>query len=203
MNDRGFSLLEILIALGIVVVITAFGVTLVSKQPFSLMREQAGRLIQITRYCYSQAAAQSRYYRIVFDFEENTYVVESSEEAFTVAHQDEDSQEEDKSQDEETPPSSEGGFSETEDELLKVFKLDDNIKFYGIYVAHQKNVVSEGKVILYFFPRGATEFAVIYLSDEDDEKFMTLVLNPLNGKVEVFDQYIEYDEILEKYGEES
>ena len=59
------------------------------------------------------------------------------------------------------------------------------------------------KAYLYFFPRGHTEFAVIYLSDTEDETTYTLIVNPLNASVEVRDEIVDYEEILNEWNQET
>ena len=213
-SELGFSLFEIIVALGVAASVIAMGAGYLGNRPASQLREEATQIIQIVRYAYFQAAAESRYYRVVFDLDDNTYHVESSETPFYIVREDdekealrkknEDQQKETSSllDEGEAPPASAPApsFAESEDDILKVFQLPGGIKISDIFVLHQKDKQEEGKAYLYFFPRGRSEFAVIHLGDTEGERFLTLVVNPLTAAVEVRQDYLEYEEILEEYG---
>lgn len=206
-SKSGFSIIEVLIALALIASITAMLAGFLGTNPVSLMREEAFRLTRIIRYCYFQAATRNQYYRIVFDLGESSYHVEFSEDPYYVIH-DEDEKEvlrkenEERNQNfslEEEKTEEKNSFQESEDDFLKPFTLPKGIKFFGIYVAHQKAPLTEGQAFLYFFPAGHSEFAVIPLGEEEEgEKFLTLIVNPINGAVEIRDGYFEYEEIQEE-----
>lgn len=212
-NQSGFSLLEILVALGIAAATIAVGANYLGNRPVRAMQEESIRLNRIIRCAYFQAAAKSLYYRLVFDLDENRYLVESSENPFYVTRENDEKEIELKKRQQEalenlsaldepaTPAITlDSKFSETEDECSEMVQLE-GIRVADIYVMHQNNKQSEGKAYLYFFPRGRTEFAVIHLSDESaEEDFMTLIVNPLNASVEIRRDYIEHEDILEEFG---
>lgn len=210
-NQSGFSLFEILVALGIAAATIAMGAAYLGNKPVRQLREESTRLIRIIRYGYFQAAAKSQYYRAVFNLDDNRYHLEFSDMPFSVIREDDEKEvlrkkNEEKSREsqgeleteEEAPATvTQASFAESEDEFLEPVQIPNSIDLKDIYVLHQKDKMEEGKAYLYFFPRGRSEFAVIHLGDEEEENFMTLIVNPLNGSVEVREGYLEHEEILE------
>ena len=214
-SEKGFSLFEVLIAIGIAASVIAFGAGMIGNRQVKEIRAQATKLMRVIKYSYFQAASQNQYYRISFDLTEDSYVVESSTTPFYVVIEGDEKEEirkkneeaEEKSagsDDEDSGPSDDAGdFQESEDDLLKIIEFPDDVKLDSIYVQHQKEPITEGKAYLYFFPRGHTEFAVIYLSDTEDETTYTLIVNPLNASVEVRDEIVDYEEILNEWNQET
>jgi general secretion pathway protein H len=211
------TLIEIIISLGIVAGLIGFAATYIGNSPTNLMRDEAGRLMRVVKYVYYQAAQQSRYYRIVFDLDNQTYLVESSDSPFYIVREGDAAEELRKKNEENNkddsdllsennddggeaappPPPSSGEFAESEDDLLDLVTLPAKIKISDIFVMHQKEKLAEGKAYLYFFPRGQSEFAVIHFADvEKEDKTLTLIVNPLNGTAEVRKEYVDHEDIL-------
>ena len=206
---RGFTLIEMLIVLGIIASLMSFGVNVVGSNTND-MRDTSRNFIRLIRYMYNQAAVKNEYYRLVINLEEQKYFAQYSAEPFYVVREGDETEAlrisnelEGKSGDEEEAAAEAavnvGAFSEAEDDLLEIFKVPEGIKIASVYVMHRLDKVEEGKVYLYFFPKGMTEFAVIHLSDLDEENFMSLIVNPLTGSVEIKDDYVEHEEILSRY----
>lgn len=221
-KQAGFTLVEILIALGIAAGIMGFAASYVGNTPIGLMRQESSRVIRTVSYAYFEAAARAQYWRVTFNLDDQNYIVESSDSPFYVVKEGDEKEAmrlkkeaEEKEKDSligggesaSSAPASPAGFAESEDELLDQYAVPNGIRLRDVYVMHQKEAATTGKSYVYFFPRGQTEFAVIHFCkaevaeeepDEDDESgnYMTLIVNPLNGEVEVRDTYIPYEDVL-------
>ncbi len=197
-KEKGFSLIEILVVLVIVASIVGMGVSSLGNYSTTRkMKSEAIKLLSRIKYVYEQAASKSEYNRITFDLDAQTYFVESSSTAFSVAREGDKQEElrkknEERNSDEnsfdqqdENPAPTGPSFAESEDDLLEIFKLPEDVRLTDVYIMHQKEKLTEGKAYLYFFPRGQTEFAVLHLVDvADEENAITLIVNPLTGSVE-------------------
>jgi prepilin-type N-terminal cleavage/methylation domain-containing protein len=208
-SQKGFTLIEIVVVIGIMAIayssffLFGFGAK-------NSLRQESRNLVQTIRYVYQIASLNSLYYRIVFDFETNEYFIESSEEPIFVKKQTEDDEEKEQNSEDEEDDSKDqdadedaliddtAEFAEAEDDLFERHKLDADLKFYSLYVDHQRDKKEWGQVYLTFFPRGQTQFAVIQLADQEEENFMTLEVNPMTGNVTVYDGVKGYAEILEE-----
>lgn len=210
-NQKGFTLLEILIVL-VIIAVAMGGIRLMGQTTRSLLRQESRKLVTLIRYVYYQASAEGRYYRVAFDLENQKYLVEYSDYPFYIT-QENDEKEELRKQNEENNKDffesddeepvqkvQTADFSESEDDLTEIREIPEGIKIAGIYVAHHTSEINQGKVYLYFFPRGQTEFAAIYLSDQEEEIYKTLIVNPLTGKVDLREEYVSYEDLLDELG---
>lgn len=224
-NTSGFTLMEILIVLVIVAGAMSLIVGVVPSSGRS-MRQMSKKFLSLSKYVYYQSVLKHKYYRIVLDLDEQNYKIESSEEPFFIVREGdeqeeirEDNEDRDGSNDEEEENDqsdsdisldnepeafdavAQGLFEESEDDLLEEQSVPDGMKIQSIYVDYAKEPITQGKVALYYFPRGYTQFAVIHLSDTDEEDFMTLVLNPLTGQITVINEFKDHLEIIEEMQE--
>ncbi len=215
-NHRGFTLLEIIIAMGIAALIMASVMGALASTDSSRMGAFSNEFIRTIRYAYNQAALTNTYYRIQMDLTEQSYVLEYSDTPFYIVREDDEIELIRKTNEEKNnsgvdadeaaatagAAAGTGEFSETEDEFLELKPIPSGIRIAGMQTQHQKQEQEEGKAFLYFFPRGRTEFAVIHLSDDEGEEMLTLAVNPLTANVDVMDEYLEFDEVLEKVSKE-
>lgn len=208
------SLIEILIVLGIIAGFTAFVMGGIADNAKRNMRSTSSFLIRTVKYSYTQAALTNTYYRIAFSLsaEPQTMRIEMSTEPFYIVRDDDEAEalrleNEERLSEEELAETSSGAqgagsFQELESDLFDLKELPDDIKIASIQTREQAEAIEEGDTYLYFFPKGYTQFAVIHLSDIDETAFMTLVVNPLTGVVEVYSEYIEFDKLIEGQEEE-
>lgn len=208
----GMTLIEILITLTLIAGLLGVFVSAMGGSAYEAMRGEAARLMGTIRYVYYQAAAKSQYSRIVFDLSEQKYFVETSEEPFYIPREDDETEamiaknrEKNKGDVEGSEEGGEGTteattlageFAEDESEQLEIFEIDPVIKIADVFIGHQKEPVAEGKAYLYFFPKGQTEFAVIHFSDEEESEFITLIVNPLTGRVEIETEFRDYNDYV-------
>ncbi|HEX5034787.1 MAG TPA: hypothetical protein VFW62_09920, partial [bacterium] len=82
-------------------------------------------------------------------------------------------------------------FAQEEGSLVRPVRMPAGIKIKDISVMHLPARVEQGKVEVYFFPNGFVEPSVINLTDEDEENFYSLQLNPMTGRVRIRSEYFE------------
>jgi general secretion pathway protein H len=205
---RGFSLVEIMVALAIVTLILGGATLGIRGLVKSELRGAAGRLSAAIRYSYDKAIATGSYYRLHFDLDERTYRLEKAEGRFVLSaetkrvgrggrglDQDKEDQEEERDEARKSglspellpPPSPRRArFSAFKDSNVKPTKLG-RVRVLDVRTKRQDEPFSAGHAYLHFFPDGHTERAVIHLGtdsrDPDDQ--YTLVVHALTGRVEV------------------
>ena len=216
-NQQGMTLIEIIITVAIIGLIMGLSVGVFRDNTEAALSDTADHLVGTIKYVYNEAAIKNQYYRLVINFEDQTFSVESSPEPFKISATQEGTPEEDKStaasikevgadlksgaSEEATatsaPPQG-GGFSGTSSYLLKPVKLPEGIRIKDVYVAHLDKKVEGGKTAIYFFPNGWVEKAVINLSDEKGESFYSLETFPSTGKTKIRTEYLDYKAEEEK-----
>lgn len=208
-NEAGLTLMEMLVVTFIVATGFVAAMNTINFGDGNKLRNTAQNITRLCKFAYRNAALNNRYYRLVFDFTEKNYFIEASDEPFYVVQEGDESEEiyrenienlDEEELAELTSQAGKGDFGEEESDFLDIFDLPGGVVFSDIFVEHQGEQISEGRAFVYFFPRGHTEFAVIHLSDDEGEDFLTLGLHPLTGAVEVYEDYLEKDEVLAKMG---
>ncbi len=159
----GFTLIELVVALFIVGLVTLLSFPRVQHLFGDDLRGASRHLIGTIRYLYNEASASKRIYRLNYDLAEKEYWVTVLDE--------------------------EGKFISANDTLAKRTFLPKRIQFQDIYTLHNGKVM-EGVVFTQFYPEGRVDRTVIHLK-ESDKNLMTLIVNPLTGKVSVHDKYVE------------
>jgi prepilin-type N-terminal cleavage/methylation domain-containing protein len=209
-SQKGLTLLEILIVIGIMGAVLAVSSSFFSGGINSAMREQAHKLIRFSRYSFDQSLSTGLYYRLQIDLEEQKYVIQSSEEPVLLVRPDDELEkirrlnlENDPDNEEEFDVESyyeeelNQKFSEEASDIVDQVTLEGDVRISDVFVQNQPEVVTQGQVSIYFFPRGQCEFAVIHLENpESPEDVMTLILNPMSGEMTIQSEYVDHEEIL-------
>ncbi len=204
-HAAGMTLIEIMIVVALIGGMMALGTTVMFPSDDAKLREEAVRLAGTIKFIYNEAAIKNKYYRLAFNLEENSYRVESSTEPFFVST-DED---EKKPSGIDKPVGADGAaegadgevvppptFTAEEGVMVKPVKLPSGLKIKDVSVLHAPERREVGIVHAYFLPNGWAEPMVINLSDEGEEAFYSLQINPLTGKAKIRTEYREVDEGL-------
>lgn len=215
----GFTLLEILIVLAVIVLLAFFGTNLITNTFKSKSREVSWRMASTVRYLYNTAITQNETIRLAFDFESNSYWAEATTEKFLLekniskedaakkaeeekAKEHAEEQPEDQDTTTETPEGetfaepvapdlepTEATFGSIETSLLETRQLPAGILLKDIQTSHDLEPVETGRAYIYFFRNGTAEEAIINLKDEADEKHISIKINPFNGETEISPEY--------------
>jgi type II secretory pathway pseudopilin PulG len=205
---RGFTLLEVgvaifLLALFLGVVAPSFGALSGAE-----LKKTAGMIGGLVRDTYARAALSGQSYRIVFDLEENSYWVEQSEGIARIAkdrqalerdgkavldklderveHAVDSTTDEDK---EKVRLLTAPGFKPVEGDDGKHTKLPSDVRFKSVWVEHLEKEATGGQVAILFFPGGYAEEAHVTMTDDDQgDRTLTVVVNPLTGEVDLVDE---------------
>lgn len=81
-NKRGFTLMEVLIVLIIIVTLAFIGTGLISSSFRTKSREVSWRMSSTVKYLYNSSISENKTIRLVFDFENNSYSAEATTDKF-------------------------------------------------------------------------------------------------------------------------
>ena len=202
-NSRGMTLIEIMIVVAMIGGIMALATVIVFPGDDAKLRDEASKMAGTIKYLYNEAAIKNKYYRIAFNLDENSYRVESSEEPFYVTLVGEEKEKAAPDTIGETEGEGEGevdeegegvpppAFVAEEGIMFKPVKFPSGVKIKDVLVLHEEARVETGVAYSYFLPNGWAEPMVINLSDEEEESFYSLEVNPLTGKSKIRTEYIE------------
>ena len=165
-REAGFTILEMVVVLAVIGLIAAVVVPRVGVMDGVQLKSSARNLTGTIRLTYATAVMKKKPYRICFNLEEQSYIVEE------------------KSGDEYVPAS---------DPLLGPRLLPDKVYFKRVVIMDR---VCEGwcQEYLYFTPGGYVEEASLYLTLEDDDRVMSVFTRPMIGRAVIVMEEITREE---------
>jgi len=188
----GFSLIEILVVLGLLAALAAFSIPRLNFKQGNL-KSAMRQLSVLSRQTRQLARIKQCTYRIVFDLDQtpSQYWVEYTTQPFSPNHLEQQNQ--NNSRDKE----SSGNFSRDEQLLKSEKKLPPGIRISAVETQSSQEPKTSGLAYVYYWPTGLSDAAIIRLVDRTN-KNLSIVIQPLTGRAEFFEQEIKITDILVK-----
>lgn len=193
-RSPGFTLLEVLIVLGIIVTIIAVGAPKLFNKKADL-RKTIRRLAVLSRDLKSRAKLNSATYRLVIhmdvtgDKRVDSYWVEKAK-GQVLTDYDPDNPPElpdpEKKKDEDAPVEP---FTPDTQSMKKPEVLPNGLEFESIELGSTEDPISEGLAYIHYFPSGFADDAAIHIRWGDKLKW-TLALEPITGRIEVLEEFV-------------
>lgn len=211
-NQRGFTLIELVVVVAVMAVITAAVVTGVGNVRGASVQSETGKIGVAVRYLYNLTVLSGRVHRLVFDLDKRMYWGEEQttddpcQQFLLPGEGDDEAAKKPKkkakkgAKEEEEAPKTDG-FQETKSKLLAKYTMDPGISIAGVMTSHQNEPLKKGMAYLYFFPNGTTENALIWVKGdgdsetEDDADVMTIEVKALQGTAKLHNEKIALDKI--------
>ncbi len=196
MNNKGFTLVEILIVIAVLAAVIGIGAPTIKNVLRTNLKSSAFQIASLSKFAYDSAVIKGKIHRIVFDFDKRTFQlqVSSSDELVEVVDEEDDSIS-DREKREKQEKEKKEVFYDFAGEIGKVQKLASGVELDSIENLSTKKKYTEEIAYLYFFPQGATEDTIIRLSGQKSRTgFYSIRLNPLNGKAKIEGRYLEVEE---------
>ncbi len=196
MNNKGFTLVEILIVIAVLAAVIGIGTPTIKNVLRTNLKSSAFQIASLSKFAYDSAVIKGKIHRIVFDFDKRTFQLQisSSDELVEVVDE-EDASRSDREEREKQEQEKKEVFYDFPGEIGKVQKLSSGVELDSIENLSTKKKYTEEIAYLYFFPQGATEDTIIRLSGQKSRTgFYSIRLNPLNGKAKIEGRYLEVEE---------
>ncbi len=189
-DNHGFTLIEILLVLAIIVTVLSYGLPVVSRITGQNINTSARNFISLVRGMRSDAILLNTLYRLSIDLENNTYIVETQNTQELLQESDLLSKKADPKKrapkQEERP-----AFSPSDKYFKKPQALPSGVVFNGV-LKEKEGFINEGTVYIYFFPNGLNERAIIYLnSSSATTGGFSIIIHPTAGKVDFIKQKVD------------
>ncbi|MBC87089.1 MAG: hypothetical protein CL677_07895 [Bdellovibrionaceae bacterium] len=191
-HSAGFTLLEVMIVLVVVVAMSGFMITKLAD-PGRDARRFVNNFSLVTKQVQYQAKLYNTTYRLVIDLDINKldgigqrYWVERSAVSGIVL--------------ESEPVASADGQGdatvyEMDDRIFKEIKtFPEIVKVDEVELTRRKEPIREGRAYIYFLPQGMVDEAAIHLSYKEEKKW-TLVTNPMSGQSDLVGKRITLKEV--------
>lgn len=206
---RGFTLLEVGIAVGLAGLMLAIAVPSLNAVTAAELKETTGMLQGLMRDTYARAALSGNSHRVVLDLGQRVYWVEASQGGVVMPRTrispnregvvildpvDERIEDITDSTDVEDRTKVELYRNPTWEKVTfpgrdsldenKAQKLPSDVLFKKVWVDHLEDFATDGQVAIHFFPGGYTQEAIVILTDdEEDGRTLSLITQPLTGEI--------------------
>lgn len=205
--NRGFTLIEISIALAIGAMLMTVAIAGVNSITDANLRSAAITLTGAIKGNYDRAIMNKRTQRLAMDIDKGLWWIEYTDDPYALAaklekgdgskDEDDDKDEDpfaDEDMDAEVKNALEGGRAASfrpDGELGEPQRLPGEVRFSRILTGHQEEAFTAGVAYLHFFRAGWTEPARIEITDGTE--YTTLEVQPLIGRVRTYHERMDED----------
>jgi general secretion pathway protein H len=192
-RQRGFTLVELMIVIGIIALVTASVMPALASLTGADARKAAGELSGSLRHLFDTAALRHATCRMALDLDGRAFWAECAPGkaglARPGAEEEEPTEEElerrfpDEADAEQRRLLGKSRFGAFSDRLLPRRELPGQVAFGEIAVEGRQDPVTKGTAYVYFFPGGQAQRAFIPV--EDGKNVYTVVLEPFTGRARV------------------
>lgn len=182
-NERGLTLIEILLVLVIFAGLAAVGIPKLFSSTSTEIRKVTRHLTALTKEVRNRAKLKNATYRLVFDMsaEPHKYWLEYSQGSKPIpANLYEDAPQEEMS-------SGQIQFQKDETLIKKEKELPKGLYFGAVETINTKSPITQSVAYIHYFPEGFVEAAVIHLTNRQGLTW-TLVISPLTGQAEIIEE---------------
>jgi general secretion pathway protein H len=190
-SNKGFTLLEILVVVGILAAVVAFGLPKIKNNQNNI-KTVARQMASLSREIRNQARVKQMTFRLVLKIngEESSYWVENAPGNTLIPSQ--ETLESVQQMDEKERPSN--PFSKNEKLVKKDRLIPPGLSIGSVETPNMPNgPATNGLAYVYYSPEGLVEHAVIQLTSIAKERSpltWSLVFNPLTGHVDILEKPI-------------
>ncbi len=185
-NSQGFSLLEVLVVVGLIAIISAIIIPDISQIFRESLEAFARKNSNLYREARDHAMLTSRVVRVRYDLDEQKYWVEEAPGDFllpTKKSLEEKERKLDRLSDEEKAKYADPSRMVKSITNRKT-PVPDGLRVAGMLSPRSPELIEEGTGDFYYFPHGIGEAAVIHIESLDGDK-RSLVVQPATGKTKV------------------
>lgn len=200
-NESGFSLIELLIVVGILGLVGLIAIPSISNTFRFSVQSSAREIATLIKDASNSAQITGRVHRIAYDLKNEQYWVESSTEN-TLLKSDESKEKEKEqhtifSSNSEEEKKKNGGFRQENTLTKKKRSLPIGVKFKDIYTEQGDGAITEGMAYTHIFPQGMSESTLVHLEDTAKNE-VSLVVENILGRCQVEGREIDAKEIFKK-----
>lgn len=183
-SNRGFTLIEILVVLGILAAVLSIGLPRIGKREDSL-KSVAHQISVLTRQIRNNARLFNSTYRLVIHMndQEASFWVERAAGVHLV---DPEAYDPENKPDKDDKDKKQSEFQIDKSLLKKPRNLPKPFVFGSVETINMKQPITEGDAYVHFFPEGLVETAAIQITNRKNITW-TLVFDPLTGQADIIE----------------
>jgi prepilin-type N-terminal cleavage/methylation domain-containing protein len=175
MRRKGFTIIEILVAITIIALASTWAAVVIYREIGSTTLKSTALSLQRTAQ-YGQLIAGQKHQpcQLQINIDEKTYRLNIIKRNYAVNKNEE--------------PQTFEGVLESEDIYSQIKKLPENIHF-GLVITEDQQTEQNGEVSVSFHVDGSAQAALIQLCNEDEVQ--TILINPVTAKAELYNEALE------------
>jgi prepilin-type N-terminal cleavage/methylation domain-containing protein len=198
-RTAGFTLVEIIVVLGIVATVAGLGVYALGGAANGRVQAEALRMSGALRMTYGRAAINGLRYQFVMSLDDGAYRVEcSSENVLVEGGATREEERRNRRRDDEADPFGIGApqptLEDCSEDALPQGTTRRGVRIARVLTTHHEEPVEEGEAAIAFFPNGFVERTLIWLSDDDERVFVTISIDPMSGRVRTYAEDLDVPE---------
>lgn len=174
-NQRGFTLVEILIVIAIISTVLAVSIPAIERVTYQRISSTARRFTGMIRTIRNDAVLLNNIYRIGFDIDKNKYWVQSQRELKTIKERYENKEE---------AQAEASNFVFAEKYGKEPLDMPGGTKVLGVF-KEGEGLIQKGLAVIHFFPNGFNEPSIVYLAKEGTDQAAYSLLIQATGRAEI------------------
>lgn len=174
-GSAGFTLVEILIVVAIISTVLAVAIPAIERVTYQRISSTARKFVGLVRTIRNDAVLLNNIYRLGFDFDKNTYWVQSQRQLKTIHES---------SSDKTTLASDSSNFGFAEKYSKQPLDMPGGTKVLGV-LKQGDGLIQKGAAVIHFFPNGYNEPAIIYLAKDGAKDAAYSLRIPATGRPEL------------------
>lgn len=200
-HHRGFTLIEVMITLGIIAGIVVLAMPYISNRN-SQTKAVLRQLTVLSRELHTRAKLQGVVYRLVIDLGPETggekytqkYWVEKANGQTVLKANEEELAAELAKETDENKRKDPRGFEVDHSMIKKEAELVPGMRFEKVELSRAKDPIIHGKAFINYMPAGLVDEAAIHIKGEKNNEW-TIAIHPLTGKAELISKTLSLQEI--------
>ena len=194
MNQKGFTLVELLVVVGVIALIVSFVIPSVSNTMKASMNSATREIASIVKEAYNTTVMTGKVHRMVYDFKNKQYWVEVGPANLLLdTGQTKEKEEHRKKFAKSSDKKEESPFALDKTVTRKKIALPQGVEFEDVITEQSPDPITEGKAFTHFFPHGISEQTIIHLKDTA-EHHSSLIISPVVGQTHLVDRYVKGQE---------
>ncbi len=193
-DQKGFTLVEVLVVMALIALLSIFALPGITNVFRVSLNSAAREMAATVKEAYNASALTGRVYRLVYDFKERQYWVESGPATSLLETADSREKEKQRTRLTKKEKPKDATFSMDRDITKSKKNLPRGVEFEDILTEQSPEPLKEGTAYTHFFPHGVAEQTIIHLKDSSKNQ-NTLVILPVTGRTRLFSRFVKKEDI--------